>query len=237
MSINDPKYHRFYQYRNQEVKWLCIDSEQRYQENLKNNYEKLKKYGWLDKEISYKLNSEGFRSDDFSNDDSIVFFGPSITMGIGLSIEDIYPTLVANELKLKCFNLAIAGTSNDTSFRLAYTWLERIKPKIVVFHSEWKERLELLDYDFSHNLSPAEVKSQFFKVWLEVDENSYLNKLKNSLAIQCLCQQHNIKFIELDRKSTIDTYIDYESEARDLLHPGPKAHRAYSDIILKLIGA
>lgn len=235
MSINHPKYHRFYQYRNQEVKWLCSDSEERYQENLKKSYNDLKIYGWLDKEISYKLNSEGFRCEDFSNDDSIVFFGPSITMGIGLSVEDIYPTLVANELKLKCFNLAIAGTSNDTSFRLAYTWLEKIKPKVVVFHSEWKERLELLDYDFSHNLSAAEVKSQFLRIWLEVDENSYLNKLKNSLAIQYLCQQHNIKFIEIDRKTILDKPIDYQTKARDLLHFGHTAHKAYSNIILDLL--
>lgn len=235
--LNSPKYHRFYHNRNSEVKWLCTDSQERFDHNLKTSYSSLQQYGWLDKNISYKLNSEGFRCDEFSNDDSIVFFGPSITMGIGLCLEDIYPTIVSNSLNLKCFNLAIAGTSNDTSFRLAYHWLSKIKPKIVVLHSEWKERMELLDYDFSHNFSAAEVKSNFVKVWLEIDANSELNKLKNSFAIQHLCIQHNIKFVEIDRITTVNKDIDYTLSARDLLHPGPNAHKAYSDVILELIGA
>jgi hypothetical protein len=106
-----------------------------------------------------------------------------------------------------------------------------------VFHSEWKERLELLDFDFSHNFSAADIKSQFFKVWLEIDENSCINKIKNMLAIQYLCEQNGSKFIDIDRKHTAYEKIDYTIGARDLLHFGPNAHRAYADIILKQIGA
>lgn len=237
MNVNNPKYHRMYEFRNQELRWLCSDSEEQFNNNLKHYPNDLKKYGWLDRQITYKLNSEGFRCDEFSNEDSIVFLGPSFTTGIGLCIEDIYPTLVANELKLKCFNLAIPGTSNDTSFRIAYSWLEKIKPKIVVMHSEFKERFELLDYDTSVNLLPSEVKSQYQRVWLEIEENSYLNKLKNALAIKCLCNEFDIKFIELDRRAVSSRPINYTLSSRDLIHPGPDAHKAYSEIILEMIGA
>lgn len=70
-------------------------------------------------EISYKLNKDGFRSNNFQkvNKDkyTILFSGCSITFGQDLPLEMIWPELVAKELSkekdIEFYNLGIMGSS------------------------------------------------------------------------------------------------------------------------------
>ena len=117
---------------NRTVKWLPQDTEELYLENLKSNQLALERNGWIDTEITYKFNSFAFRCEEFTNDPSILFLGCSHTVGVGLPVEHTWPTIVANKLNLKCYNLGQGGGSADTAYRLGSHWIPKILPNIVV---------------------------------------------------------------------------------------------------------
>lgn len=254
MNINDPKFHKFYQHRSTSLEWLDTDSQEKFDYNLKNNFDKLEKYGWLTTPVSYTFNSCGFRSVEFTNDDSIVFLGCSVTMGIGLPLDKIFPINVSNSLKLKCFNLAISGSSSDTSFRLALHYLEKLRPKIVVLSVFFPARMEVLDIDKAIHLLPRYgVPPKLYNTWLSTEENIYLNEMKNMMAIKHLCQHFNIKFVYITHSDEIldavkipskgfpsPNLIDKITEhnlARDLIHPGVGFHSDVCNRILNDIAA
>lgn len=222
MNINNPKFFNdYYRKRNQTLQWLNSDSPELFEKNLKNNYDLLKSNGWIDKTVTYKLNNYGFRCDNFSHEDNIVFLGCSITMGIGLNYEDLYVNKVSQSLGLKCNNLGLAASSNDTAFRLALIYLKVLKPKIVVLHNQFSGRMEVLDTNYARFLLPGyneETHPDFYKIWLGTEENLYLNKTKNVLAIESLAKSIGAKFIHTTDADRVKFPI--ESYARDLIHPG-----------------
>ena len=79
-----------------------MDTEERYLENLKLKRPEMESNGWINQEITYKFNSFAFRCNEFTSDPSILFLGCSHTVGVGLPIEHTWPTIVANNLNLKC---------------------------------------------------------------------------------------------------------------------------------------
>jgi hypothetical protein len=214
---------------NTEINWLPMDTEKLYNENLKYKKNLLEKYNWINSNFTYKFNSHGFRCNEFNNDPSIVFLGCSMTIGIGLPISDTWATLVADQLDLSCYNLGIGGSSNDTAFRLSYAWLEKIKPKIVVFCQTFAERLEIWSStEIISNI--AKESPNFYNHWLANENNSQLNQTKNRLAIKQLCDQLDIKFICVDVKEMPDL-----DRARDLAHLGVNSNIEFSKLVLNRI--
>jgi hypothetical protein len=132
--------------KNQTVSWLPMDTKELFLEHQSNDDTRkaLKKLNWTEDNVKYKFNSQGFRSDDFnSKGDSIVFLGCSHTIGIGINFEDTASYIVSRQLGYNCFNLGMAGGSNDTCFRFAYHWIEKLHPKIVVIMAPDVNRVEI----------------------------------------------------------------------------------------------
>lgn len=222
----------YIKFANQTLKWLPMDTEELYLSNLKSNRELLEKYNWVGTTIDYKFNSNGFRCSEFTDIPSIVFLGCSHTLGIGIPVENTWPYQVSQSLSLKCYNLAIGGSANDTSFRIAYNWVERIKPKLVVLCESHTDRVEILTDNEPVVIMPAWVPpwaKSFYQHWVDND-NSKLNQLKNSLAIESLCTKLNIKFIKdnIYNLKTVDL-------ARDLQHDGINTNYNYAKYILSKI--
>lgn len=239
---------------NTELEWSQGDTQDRYENNLKKQYSELDRLGWLDKKFTYKLNSQGFRSDEFSKDDSIMFLGCSYTFGTGLPLENTFAHIVSTRLNLKCYNLGQPGGSNDTTFRLAYGYIPKLKPKIVVLNTIQHLRLELISKDSNNNpnlilnylnTNSYDGFSNFYNEWIYNDVNTYMNYQKNLLAIKQLCLNFSCKFIETDslkmivsdsnegtRRDRIELSQDF---ARDLQHPGVKCNLKYANKILSLI--
>jgi hypothetical protein len=234
--------HQYSEHKNKELPWLIIDFEITHENNLKNNRELLEKYNWIDRQFTYKFNSHGFRSDEFSHDSSIMFFGCSNTVGIGLPLEDTWAYQVAKKLDLKCFNLAIGATGPDTSFRLANHYIPQIKPKIVVYAEPHPSRFSLLSdddiYQFTtHNITSMKYTDtkkleSFYQHWILNDENIKLNSIKHRLAIQAICQQYNIKFVFAESYAELPYDLDF---ARDLMHPGVESNKIFAELILDRI--
>jgi hypothetical protein len=230
--------HQYSALKNKTMYWLGHDNIVSHYDNLK-KYSKVKgKYDWDDKAIIYKFNSHGFRCDEFSSEDSIMFLGCSNTMGMGLPLEDTWAYNVAKNLNLKSVNLGIVGTGPDTAFRLANHYIPQIKPKIVVYLDPPPGRFSLVSdkkqiHDFTVFRSELLIDPMFkeyYKHWLSNEENITLNSLKHKLAILGLCKDYNAKFIYIENKEL--NFIDF---ARDLLHPGINSNLELSKLVLDRI--
>lgn len=214
-----------------------MDTEKLYLQNLsKFNGEN----NWKDVDISYDFNSYGFRCDEFTSDNNIVFLGCSHTLGVGLPLENTFAYNVSKSLNLKMCNLGKGGGALDTCFRLAYYWLNILQPKIVVCQMPEETRLELRD-----NLSNVEnvdlwrIESllhythRFYKRhWVRFPEQYILHQHKNLLAIKSLCQQLNIKLVVLDQNILTSITSRDRDYARDLAHYGHKTHKQLANIVL-----
>jgi hypothetical protein len=223
----------FFNQANQEVSWFRMDSKERYQKNLKTKKTLLEKYNWIDQKFTYRFNSDGFRCENFEEEKNcIVFLGCSHTMGTGLPIETVWTTLVAKKLGLTCYNLGIGGGSNDTAFRLGYHYIPKLKPKIVVMLSPSYDRFEM--FDKTQGLiqyGPWKV-DLFYKKWSLCTENSILNKLKNKLALNYICNLASVKFLYIN----INEYNNQDNDlARDLAHYGINSHKKFSEHVLRML--
>jgi len=225
------------QYAGQTLNWLTADTKDRYNKNLKHHRDELDKNGWIDTSIEYSFNKYGFRSDEFIDDNAIMFLGCSHTVGIGLNREDTYADIVAKELNLKHYNLAIGGGSNDSAFRIGQYWIPKIKPKLVVLISPTLERFEILYNKSFIQLLPKCIPpnlTKFYNIWCSNNHNLECNKLKNQLALQFITEQAGCKFVCIEITDIIipETTIDY---ARDLMHFGVESNKGSARILLEKI--
>lgn len=131
---------------NTNAKFLNIhDTEKKYRRNCK-------RYGkdwyYFNKEITYKVNSNGFRTLEFKNIDwknSIVVFGDSYTFGEGNIIDDVFTTILQNMIEIPVINLGIGGAGIDRSCWNSLALHESYpKPKALIHlwsglyrYSEW----------------------------------------------------------------------------------------------------
>ena len=231
-------YHPYIVNAGRELKWLPSDTKELFEKNLDKNYNLLKKYNCLNLDISYKFNKDGFRANNFSQRENVLFLGCSYTFGIGLPLKNTFPQIVSDKIGLECFNLGLPGSSNDTAFRLSYIWIKRLNPKLVILTAPPDIRFELLIHDKGSN----EIESRFVTtldqlvntenepLWANTDQNGLINQEKNIMAIKYICDSLKIKFLIFytDNIYTIDN-------ARDLLHPGIESNKNFANKILEQI--
>lgn len=233
-------YHSYYRHlAGQSMDWVITDTQELYENNLINRRGLLERNGWIGSKFTYDFNSLGFRCEEFSTDPTIMFLGCSFTMGIGLPIEMTWTHLVSQHLGLRCANLGQAGGSSDTAFRLCHGYIDKIRPKAVVFMRPDLYRFELTNDRYSENYSSHNhSQTEFYRLLVEFEQTPIFLREKNTLAIEHLCQQREIKFIMCEYQDLYDigTAQDFRLDmARDLLHPGQKRNQLMSKRVLDLI--
>ena len=221
--------HNYKEYANSKLQWLPSDTEELFIKNKKERLQELKSNSWLNTKIEYSFNSYGFRSEEFSTSPSILYLGCSFTVGIGLRVEHSWPYLVSTAMNLKCFNLGLGASSNDTAFRMAEYWIKQLKPKIVLLLSPFFLRYETLQQQkdgtllsIDHSINDKIVKNQMI-----CEENNRLNKIKNKLAIKMIAENNYANFFSYDTETF--PMID---QARDLQHPGIQSNKSFANIVL-----
>lgn len=227
-------------YQNVVVKWCTTDSKFSFQQNYRHptTQHQLRQLGYNSESITYEYNVCGFRTKHFhDNGNSIVFLGCSFTAGIGLRYEDVYATLVSEELGLDCINLGIAGGAMDTAFRLAYYWLPKIKPSVVVHQLTTYNRVELFYNSEAHFFLPnaihtrdKKILQKWYHAYLRNDINGRLNYEKNRLGIEKICNNLNIKYVTTNAIDWIEV-----DRARDLLHYGRLTHKNVAQEVIQKI--
>ena len=191
----------------------------------------------------YKINDQGFRGNDFENSTDILFLGCSITFGVAMPPEEIFPHLVAQELNCSYVNISKPGAAPDTCFRFAQHWIPKLNPKHVVYLQPPYGRFEILvKEDGLHQPGIMTVHTEYgheSEVYYELTQNSTnieITYLKNKLAINHVCSEHDaiFHFVNLGRfmKSNNGTFKD---AARDGIHPGKDTHKDIADSIINKI--
>lgn len=225
----------------QTVNWLSSDGEETYNQHMKKKQTRrmLKELGWIDSDITYQINSHGFRNDEFKlSNNSIMFLGCSYTSGIGLPEHVIFPRLVADHFQMELLNLSQAAGSADTCFRIGSYWIPILKPKIVVCVTPAMNRWEWIE---KNGNSIASLITTIPRMWFTREENQLFNRQKNILALKYICAEQNIRFVEyLSEKIFIGEKDDMPEElrgdlARDLAHPGIKTHKLAAKNIIEMI--
>jgi hypothetical protein len=241
-----PPFHFGQALANQTLEWLPTDSKENYKQLIQDpvHLEYFKCHGWTQPNaILYKINSQGFRCDEFEPDQScMIALGCSYTMGIGLPVECLWSTILGKKLNLKVYNLAWGGFSADTCYRLARYWIPILRPQLIGMLTPPKTRIELIvnqdNCSFIEIFTPAD-KSNYFcntdmflKHWWVNDQNSVINNEKNTLAIQQLAVQYGAKFVSLRADEEMSRSREELGYARDHMHAGPKGHELVANKML-----
>jgi hypothetical protein len=254
LSTNQsPPWHSGIKYAEKTLEWMPSDTEENFKQMIQDpvHNEYFKQQGWTQPNaITYRINQHGFRCDEFehTHQPCMIALGCSYTMGIGLPVECIWPTLVGKKLNLKVYNLAWGGISADTCFRLVRYWIDRLNPTLVCMLAPPRTRIELLmDTECS---PPAEVfmpssesrflrqdfvNDIFLKHWWLNDENGQLNNEKNILAIKQLTLNHGANFVGLTADEEMSRSREEVGYARDYMHAGPVGHTLIANKMFKLI--
>ena len=249
MQNIDFPWHPGLRYAGQSVDWIPTDTKESFDRMMQDpaHEEYFKTQGWLEPDaITYKINKHGFRCNEFETDrDCMIALGCSYTMGTGLPVECLWPSLIGQRLGLETYNLAWGGTAADTCYRLAHYWIPLLKPKLVCMLVPPKTRIELI-VDANHN-PPIEVfmpqnlnenfsiNDNFLKHWWLNDENGIANNQKNVLAIQQIAFDNRAKFVCLRADEEMSKSREELEYARDHMHAGPKGHRVVAEKMLGMI--
>lgn len=206
-------------------------------------------YRYID--IEYKYNTMGYRCKDHRtlSNDYILFSGCSFTEGVGLKLEHTYPYLVAQELEKDYYNLGMLGTGPQIvaqNMMLFLALMNKNLPSTVII--QWPDfyRYTIIGEGFTpqhHNSSNPNIP--LYRELIEDDKVYYNNvyhrhallKFLKHLGIRNILEL-NVQGLEFDIERTtrpkwvLSSLID---KARDLAHPGIKAHQNQAKEILHTI--
>jgi MoaA/NifB/PqqE/SkfB family radical SAM enzyme len=244
MKTNNTLWHFGTKSAGQTLKWMPTDTEENFQQLMqhKEYQEYFRNKGWLEPDaITYRINSEGFRSEEFDPQaSSMVSLGCSYTIGLGLPEKSTWSHLVSQALGLKNYNLAWGGTSADTCFMLANHWLPILRPKLVVMAAPPKHRFDLITENPGHNhdtyMPSSEIggadTDNFIKTWFLHDRNADLNNARNRLAVEGLCARLGIQCLTYNAHDWFAKSREEVEYARDRMHAGPLGHQLFAERII-----
>jgi len=203
------------------------DTRKLWENNLKDpdNYKFFEENGWSDEHaISYTFNTHGFRCEEFDFRESWLALGCSFTEGIGLAIDDVWPSILATHLNKHIWNLGIGGSSLDTCFRNLDYYIDKLNIQGVFLLQPPHHRFELFFNKVLKIYVPNDQgpHNSIFKIWYSDQNNAKFNAQKNILAMDKMCSDRNIRFIT---RPNIDVYHGTSvKRARDLMHNGKTEH-------------
>lgn len=235
--------HHNYDKRNQILYWSGTDQKDRFEQNCRDPKKRaeLEQLGWLDPNcITYKYNSFGFRDEEFDDRPCGIALGCSHTEGTGLPETASWPSVLSKLSGLHIWNLGVGGSSIDTAFRLLDYWMPKLKPKFVVFCVPDQSRVEVFDRGNPAGLVPQHQPTHlehYYKVWASDDANAVVQKRKNLLAMQYLCDQSGVPLRYLDCNSLLsqEHAVWPAGGARDLMHCSAEIHSNFAHTMYGLL--
>ena len=208
-------------------------------ETFEKQSDHFKKYWNEQKKIEYSLNSYGHREVEIplkEDRESVMCLGCSNTFGIGHHVDDIWPSIVSNNIGLKRINFAVAGSSLDTAFRLYLSWQPVIKSKVTCVFVPPSFRYELGSYAHTGTwtaekyLKENKIESaEFYTSYLADKTYHDLNRTKNILAMRKIANETDSKLhvVEYNETTKEDPNVShnvmrmfFNEKARDGLHRG-----------------
>lgn len=210
------------------------DSKELYIKNLKKQAPNWK---YRSKPITYKLNSDYYRTAEFNKipwSDSIVIFGCSNVFGVGVATDETIAAQLSKITGIPTINMGVPGSSPQFSlYNSAILKQVYPKPKAVVFGWSSANRCTLFRYDdkdfYVENCGPWSSDSgDLGKAWARFDSNIDIHFKMTRLIAQQMWSDvkyedftlfpGNIKFIS---DCNLFKIVDY---GRDCSHPGEETN-------------
>lgn len=228
---------------NQNLQWFSSDSQASFDRLMQDPQQReyALAQGWHRPDtIRYRINSQGFRGEDFEPSGSILALGCSFTFGIGLAETQIWPSVFGKQLQASVSNVSWPGWAADSCLRAAAEWIPRLKPRLVVVLLPPRDRFELFLADTSHSpgleydtevfmpsgSSRLFVDDQYHRHYWINQKNSQWNRFRNVLAVKQLCDIRHIPCLIYDSQRAFAGSREQLGWARDRLHAGAIAHTA-----------
>lgn len=227
-------------------KFNTADNKKRLHRHLTDSYarEKLTEYNWLEdnlpKEIEYKINSSGFRCNNFNSDPGIVYVGCSHTYGTGMQLERTWPSIVSNYFNLESWNLGTPGLSISPGTFYLLNWASEISnPKAIVVLDSPPGRSEL--YTLKNNRLTISllknmlenVESSIFvnKLYQAMLTTSAIKQIHDTQSLKLLADSLKVPFINIKTADIIKS-IEEIDFARDLMHFGANVHDRIASYVI-----
>lgn len=222
-------YHENFNLRSTTGNWNSSDSESTWvtHQNNPRTAKKLAYLGWSGaNDITYSINSHGFRDVEFDNRQCGIALGCSFTFGVGIKQEHTWPAQLSQMTGTYVWNLGVGGASFDTAFRLGKYYIGKLAPKFVCLlippMSRFEHCVDTNKYTVTnvHDFVDTD-KQGFFKEWFGNSENIESHQEKNLLAIKQMCSEYSIPIVHF---CPLDDWVPKNQDARDLLHPNQESN-------------
>jgi len=225
----------------------------------KNKIKKGPDWKYLTKEITYNVNSSGYRTHEWKDinwKDAILLFGCSCTYGIGVAEDETMSYYLEKLTGRQVVNLGYPGGSNSVIATLCAIALEKYgNPYAVVanwttgdryrhyFKDQYREvgpwdHSSVTKNEFDRTVQNIDLstawESRYLDRYNELAENYYISKI-----VKTLCR--GSKYVSMSyfgymaHINRADFYVPFRLEARDLLHPSAEDHEISAKKIVELL--
>lgn len=162
--------------------------------------------------VGYKLNSLGYRCDEFNlpSELPIVFMGCSHTFGLGLPLEDTWAYKTISNIRAKTnktipyWNLARNGSSIDLQFWNLNKHIKQLKPKFIFFLIPAIYRRILWFNNHLHDFQVRENHASESNLPMEIqkatglfvnESHAIFESHKYFMLINALCERHGTQLL------------------------------------------
>ena len=192
---------------------------------------------WDNIKISYEYNSHGFRTHEPTSllgQKVNIALGCSITEGIGLPVDRVWPSLLEQKLDHPVLNFGIGGASTDTVARILTNISTQYDIQTVFILWPFVHRIEMYPGDYKKPTEIRTILPQNSKIehqWALSNEMSIQRFNHNQLIVNLLSK--NYKFNTNQQLATILLdQIVHKTRARDGQHPGIDMQVLLADMML-----
>lgn len=210
---------------------------------------------YIEKEITYKFNQNGYRSKNFDevDNDFVLIFGCSHTEGVGLHNEDIWCNQLCDRIGIDRINLGKSGTGADIQYinTMQYIKNNYPKPKLVIyqwpqsfrrsFAYELEDGVVLQHVNVRGKAEKLDTEWFFHRYCAKSSQEQYIDNYTAFTISNMLWEKENVPVfswnwredfnLQHPNNRSIDT-ID-TGRARDMKHDGPDIHNQVVNLIYK----
>lgn len=218
------------------------DSEEDYKKKLRKQD---KDWHYRKKEVTYTLNSSGYRTyefDDISWKDSIVIFGCSCVFGVGVSDDETLNYYLEKYLDRPVINMGVPGCSNQfISDSISILNKKYGMPYGLIVMWTTTDRMPYYGKEFIEYIGPwsnnkKTHESKIYEYIYEDDSHEFItfyniaNISRN--AWQDKTRYYDASFFEyVSHYGELKQFFPFSNTARDLFHPGHSDFKLVADEI------
>lgn len=226
---------------NQYLKWYPSDTHELFDRNMQDPIlaAKLHDLGWTRDSIMYRFNNHGFRTDDDweigEQEPGDVFLGCSVTLGVGLNIEDTWAHRISSRLgNGRFYNLAQVGTGLETQYRMLRSWAPLLRPRRIFTIGAFEPRREFLgDKGDRFMFAPMTVNVDNTGVapFIFSEKETTISAIRTMDSLKQVAAECNSELWYPGLENLIKSWKTAPKSgmcARDLIHAGKDYHRSLS---------